>query len=182
MGVDLGALFRLDVSAVELMLRTSVVYLGLVAIMRVFGRREMGTLEMADILIIVLIADGVQSGMAGEYTSLTGAGIVAGTLVAWNYALDALAFYVPAVRRLLRPRPLKLVEDGRLIRRNMRRELVTREELEYELREQGIDDIGKVKLACMEPDGNLSVVQTEQSDHPNDDQQTGRRRRKSFLG
>ena len=154
-------LFRLDVSALELVVRTSIVYLGLLAAIRVVGRREMGSMELPDLLMVVLIADGVQNGMAGEYGSVTGALVVAGTIIGWNYALDALAYRYPPVQRLVRPAPLPVIRDGRMLRRNMRRELISVEELESQLRAQGIEDIHEVRLACLEPEGELSVFKRD---------------------
>ncbi len=158
MSIDIGEMLRLDVSAVELAVRTSVIYLLLVTAMRVVTRREMGALELPDLLMIVLIADGVQNGLAGQYQSLTGALIVAGTLIGWNYMLDALAYRFAFFRKLLRPAPLKLVENGRMLRHNMRRELVTVDELHHQLRTHGIEDLRDVKVAYLEPDGELSVI------------------------
>ncbi len=161
MSIDIIELFRLDVSALELVLRVSVIYLTLLVAMRVISRREMGAFEAPELLMIILIADGVTTGMTGEYHSVTGALIVAGTLIGWNYVIDWLIYHVPLVERLLRPSTLKLVENGRMLRRNMRREMVTEEELRSHLRQQGIEDIAQVKFACMEADGELNVVKRD---------------------
>ena len=158
MSLDLGELFRMDVSPLELFVRTTVVYLGLLAAMRVLAWREMGTLEMPDMLVIVLIADGVQNGMSGAYQSVTGALIVGGTLLGWNFALDWLSYHVPAVRRLIRPRRLQLVQNGQPHHRELRRALVTEDELQAQLRIQGVEDIREVKAAYLEPQGELSVI------------------------
>jgi uncharacterized membrane protein YcaP (DUF421 family) len=154
---DLETMFRLDENALELFLRTSVIYLGLIFALRIIGRRETGALELPELLMIVLIADGVQSGMAGAYTSVTGAVIVAATLIGWNYTITVLTYNFPFARNLLRPKPLILVQDGAYQRHHMRREMVTRDELDSMLRVQGVDDIRLVKQACLEPDGELSV-------------------------
>jgi len=161
MSVDWGELFKLGVSPLELVIRTTVIYLSLLIVLRVVSRREVGSFELPELLMIVLVADGVQNGMVGEYSSITGAGVIAGTLIGWNYLLDWVTFHSRFARRLIRPAPLKLVEDGRLQRRNMRRELITEEELRNHLRVQGIEDIAEVKLACMEPEGELSVVKKD---------------------
>ena len=161
MSVDWGELFGLGVSPLELVIRTTVVYISLLMVLRVVSRREVGSFELPELLMIVLVADGVQNGMVGEYSSISGAGVIAGTLIGWNYLLDWATFHSRLVRRLIRPAPLKLIEDGRLQRRNMRRELITEEELPNHLRVQGIEDIAEVKLACMEPEGELSVVKKD---------------------
>ncbi len=179
MALDLGGLFSLDVSAFELILRTSVIYLALIAALRILGRREMGSFELPDLLLIVLIADGVQNGMAGEYTTISGGLIVAGTLIGWNYALDYATFRWSFVRRLLQPAPLILVRDGQFIRKNMRRELVSREELLAELRAQGIDSIADAQLVRLEHNGELSVQRREKPHGQDDEQQSGRRKRRA---
>ena len=158
MSVDWGALFRLDAGVLELAIRTSVVYLALIFGFRALGRRRMGALQMTDLLLIVLIADGVQSGMAGEYTSLTGAIVVGGTLIGCNWVLDYLSYRFKVVQRLLEPAELKLVEHGRIVRRNLHREYITEDELRSQLRAQGVEDLSEVKEACLEPDGELSVM------------------------
>jgi uncharacterized membrane protein YcaP (DUF421 family) len=112
---DFEVMFRLDENALELIIRTSVIYLGLIAAMRTFGRRETGTLQLPELLMVILVADGVQNGMTGDYASVTGAAIVAATLVSWNYVLDSLAFRSNFVRRIMRPEPLPLVLEGSIV-------------------------------------------------------------------
>jgi uncharacterized membrane protein YcaP (DUF421 family) len=163
---DLTALFELDENAFELFIRSSVIYLGLVAVLRIFGRREIGSLELPDLLMIVLVADGVQNGMVGDYTSITGAAIVAGTLIGWNYFLSWLAYVSPVARDVITPKPLLLVQNGHVVRKNLRREMVTRDELESLLRAQGVENARDVKEACLEPDGQLSVIKKNGDSHP----------------
>ena len=158
MTLNLHDLFWPDTAIVELVVRTSLIYLGLLAALRLLARREMGSLELPELLMLVLIADGVQNGMAGEYRSVTGAAVVGGTIIGWNYLLATLTYRVAFVRRLVRPGALRLVENGRLLHENMRRELVTEDELHSRLRTEGIQDIRHVQRASLEPNGDLSVV------------------------
>lgn len=173
MSIDWAALFRLDSSALELIVRVSVVYWAVILAFRVLGRRQMGAMGLIDVLLVVLIADGVQNGLAGDYKSISGALVVVSTLVAWSLALDILSFRFSFVRRLLQPGQLKVVENGRMLRQQMRREFITRDELESQLRAQGIEDIAEVKSACLEPDGELSVVKWK----PDEDGARGPRRK-----
>ena len=113
------------------------------------------------ILMIVLISEGVGTGMYGKNLSVSGALIVAGTLLAWSHLFDWLIFRYPLAQRILRGSPLKLVENGRLQRRNMRRELVSEAELKSHLRSHGIEDFAEVKVAYLEPNGELSVIKRE---------------------
>jgi uncharacterized membrane protein YcaP (DUF421 family) len=157
MSVDFGQLFGLDVPVLELVIRSSVIYLVLLAALRIFGRREMGGRDPQDLLVLVVIADGVQNGMAGDYMSITGGIVVALTIFGWTYLLDFLAYHSKFVRTLLEPPPLLLIQNGRIIRRNMRRELISTDELQSYLRTQGIEDVREVREANLEPNGDLSV-------------------------
>jgi uncharacterized membrane protein YcaP (DUF421 family) len=100
--------------------------------------------------------------MASEYHSITEGAVLIATIVFWNYALDWLGHRFPRVERLLHPPPLLLIKDGRLLRRNMRQELVTEEELMSHLRQQGIADLAQVQEAYMEGDGQISIIPREQ--------------------
>lgn len=151
-------LFGVHTPPLELMVRGSAVYLVLYLLLRVVLKREAGTTGMTDLLVIVLIADAAQNAMAAQYVSVTDGLILVGTIVGWAYLLDALAYRFPRLRRLIDPRPLLLIKDGTLIRRNMRRELITEEELRSQLREHGIDELRYVRRGYMEPDGQFSFV------------------------
>lgn len=144
-------------SLVELVVRGSVMYLLIVAAFRIF-RRDAGSLATADVLVVVLIADAAQNGMAGEYKSLTEGLILVATIIAWNYALDWCAYRSRVMHWLLHPPPLLLVKDGRIQHRNLRSELMRREDLEEQLREQSIDDVADVKSCYLESDGRLSAI------------------------
>lgn len=157
-GIDVAALFRLTVPVAEIVLRGSAIYVFLFLIFRFVIRRDVGSVGIADVLLLVLVADASQNAMAGEYTTVSEGLVLVSTLIGWNVLLDWLAFRYPAVRRFVEPTTLPLVRDGRLLRRNMRREFITEEELLARLREQGVEDIAQVKVACLEPDGNFSVI------------------------
>ncbi|MGK5738053.1 DUF421 domain-containing protein [Micromonospora sp. URMC 103] len=169
---DWGQLFVPSTPLLETIVRGSVMYLTLFGLLRVILKRESGTTGVTDLLVIVLLADAAQNGMSGNYTSITDGVLLVSVIIGWSYLLDAVAYRWPAAARLIRPGSLVLVRDGRMLHRNMRRELITDEELRQQLREQGIDDIGKVREARMESDGQLSVT-TRTTDEP---RQQGRRR------
>jgi uncharacterized membrane protein YcaP (DUF421 family) len=157
--MDWKSLFSLDVPLFEIILRGSVIYLSLFILLRVVLKRQAGSLGMTDLLLITLIADASQNAMAGEYRSIPAGIILVSTIIFWNFALDWLSFRFPWFNRLTESPPLPLIKDGKLLRRNMRRELITEDELMSQLREQGLDDVGTVKEAFMEPDGHISVVE-----------------------
>ena len=145
----------------EIILRGSLVYLVIFVLLRFVLKRVAGTLTIGDLLIIVLIADASQNAMSAGYTSITDGLILVATIIFWTYALDWLAYHFPRFESLLHPPPLPLVRDGQMLARNMRRELITVDELMSHLREQGVKDLKEVKTAAMEGDGRISVVTQE---------------------
>jgi uncharacterized membrane protein YcaP (DUF421 family) len=163
-GVDWGQVFVPRTPLLEIVVRGSALYLTLFFLLRLVLKRQAGTLSISDLLLIVLIADAAQNGMAGDYKSITDGVLLVGVLVFWNFFLDWLSFRYSWFRHIGYPSPLKLIENGRIIRKNLREEFLTEEELMSQLREQGISDIHKVKIAHMEGDGRVSVV--ERSEKP----------------
>ena len=155
--IDWKSVFVLSVSILEIVLRGTLVYLLLFVILR-FLRRGAGALGISDLLVVVLIADAAQNGMAGEYKSVTEGAALVGTIAAWDLFLDWLGYRVPAFGRLLHPAPRPLIEDGRVLRRNLRGEMITMDELMTQLREQGVESVGEVKRCYLEGDGQLSVI------------------------
>jgi uncharacterized membrane protein YcaP (DUF421 family) len=161
MSLDLGRLFAFSVSPLELIVRGSAVYWFLFLIFRVILRRNVGSIAIADVLVLVVIADAAQNAMAGSYESVSDGFVLVGTIVLWNVGLDFAAYRFAPLRRLLEPRPLPLVRNGRLLRHNLRREFLTEDEVTAQLREKGIENLAQVKQACMESDGNISVIKNE---------------------
>ncbi len=163
-------LFFPSVPVLELILRGSLVYLVIFVLLRFVLKRVTGTLNIGDLLIIVLIADASQNAMSAGYTSVSDGLILVATIIFWSYALDWLAYHFPRFESLLHPSPIQLVRDGKMVARNMRRELITVDELMSHLREQGVRDLKEVKTASMEGDGRISVVTHENhSAQPHDE-------------
>lgn len=121
----------------EILIRGTLTYLCLFALLRVLIKRRVGTLSISDLLLIVLIADAAQNAMAADFTSVPDGVLLCATIVAWSYLLDWLSFRFPRLRHWIEPSPLPLVRNGRLQRRNMRQELISDEELISQLRRQG---------------------------------------------
>lgn len=155
---DLAGLFGVAVHPLELVVRGTAMYWFLFALFRFVLRRDVGSIGIADVLLLVLIADAAQNAMAGGYESVTEGFILVATIAGWNWLLDFATWRFPALRRLLEPKPLPLVENGRLLRRNMRREFITTDELMSQLRQHGIETLDQVKAATMENDGQISVI------------------------
>ncbi len=156
--IDWQKTFTPTQSLPETALRGTLFYLALVLLLRFIIRRETGQLGTGDLLVLVLLGDASQNAMAGGYTSITDGLLLVLVLVFWSFSLNWLSYHFRPLERLLTPRPLPLVQDGRMLRRNMRRELITYEELLGQLRLQGVADLAAVREACMEADGRISVI------------------------
>lgn len=160
---DWQRIFVPSVSIGEIILRGSLMYLMLFILLRFVLKREAGAVSITDLLVVVLIADAAQNGMAAEYISITEGLVLVGTIVFWSYALDWLGYTFPALQSFVHPPPLQLVKEGRPLWRNMRRELITEDELMTQLRQAGVETLEQVKAAYMEGDGHISVIPYDES-------------------
>lgn len=158
---DFLALFRLTLSPLEIIVRGSAMYWFLFALFRFVLRRDAGSIAIADLLLLVLIADASQNAMAGDSRSIADGCLLVVVIAGWNYLLDWGAYNFTAVRRLVEAKPLPLIRDGRLLRSNMRRELITVEELQARMREEGVSEIAEVRTAYMESNGEISLLLAE---------------------
>ncbi len=143
----------------ELVVRGSLVYLLLFMILRFLPNRQIAAMGIADLLVVILFANAAQNAMSSDYTAITDGIILVLTIIFWNYLLNWLSYKFPPLERFLSSPPLPLVKDGRLLYRNLRRELITNDELMSQLRKQGVEDLAKVKAAYMESDGSISVIE-----------------------
>jgi len=155
--VDWQQLFGIEKSVLELFIRGTVMYWFLFLMFRFVMRRDVGAIGIADVLLIVIIADASQNAMDDDYTSITEGIVVVGTLVMWNVVTNFLTFKSRAFERFAEPKPLLLVRDGRMLAHNMRKELITRDELLSKLREQGVEKSEELRWAYMESDGQISM-------------------------
>ncbi len=159
--VDWSRLFGFSVNPAEIILRGTVIYWFIFLLFRLILHRDVGAIAIADVMLLVLIADAASNGMSGNYDSITDGCLLIATLAGWNYLLDLLSFHFPAIRRIVQPPPLALIQNGKIQRKAMRRELITTEELKSKLREQGIEDFSEVKMAHLEEDGEISILRND---------------------
>ena len=151
-------------SVLEMIVRGTLMYLALFIFLRFMARRLTGNLGTADVLVIVVIADAAQNGMAHDYASVTEGVVLVLTILAWDFIIDWLGYHVPFMRKLLEQPPLPLIRNGKFLVGNMKKEMVTREELLAQLRGHGLDSVAKVKLAQLEEDGHVSVIARDGKD------------------
>jgi uncharacterized membrane protein YcaP (DUF421 family) len=156
--MTLTALFAVNTSPLELMVRGTLMYWFLLLLFRFVLRRDAGSLGVADLLFVVIVADASQNALAGGYDTVAEGLILVGTLAGWNYGLDWAGYRWKGVRWLTEPPALVLVENGRIVAAHMRRQFVTREDLESEMRQVGIESLAQIRKATMESDGKFSFV------------------------
>jgi uncharacterized membrane protein YcaP (DUF421 family) len=162
-------MWELHVPVWELMVRSALIYLALLAALRLFGKREVGQFTLTDLVLILLVANAVQPAMTGPDSSLSGGLIIIATLVVINRAISWARSRLPFIQRLLESTPTVLARDGAWIHEALAHEELSIEDCEMAMREHGVDDISEVKLAVLEADGMISVV-------PLDVTKAGRRR------
>lgn len=155
--IDWQHVFLPHFPIIELVLRGTLVYLALVAILRFMPSRQIGGIGISNLLVVVLVATAAQDAMATEDSSITGGLILVGTIICWSYLFNWLSFKFPYLQRLFNPPPLLLVKDSQVIQQNLERGLITKRELMSQLRQQGVHSLNQVKKAYIEGDGRISV-------------------------
>lgn len=142
----------------ENIVRATIVFWMLFLLLRFLPNRKAGGVGPTDLLVVVLLANAVQSAIQREGTAITDAAIQVATIVGWSIAFDVLGGRVPALRGVFQSAPVEVIRDGTVLARNLRREFMTEEELLAQLRLQSIDAIDDVARAYIEHDGRVSVI------------------------
>ena len=142
----------------DLVLRTIFVFLLILVITRSVGRRELSSMEPFDLILLVVMGDLVQQGVTQSDYSLTGATTVLVTLSLLVVGTGYLSFKVRRLRPVLDGEPIVLIADGKIIERNLRRERMTREELDAEARQSQIGSLSDVRYAVLESNGKISFL------------------------
>ena len=169
--IDWQSIFVPTESLIEIFIRGTIMYLAMFALLRVF-RRQAGSMSIADLLVIVIIADAAQNGMAGDSKSVTEAILLISTIIFWDFTLDWLGFKSKIFEKILEPEKLEVIRDGELLRRNMQKEMITTEELESQMRQNGIEDVSEIKTAFLESDGHFSFIKKDENENQANSKQT----------
>ncbi|MCW4455901.1 DUF421 domain-containing protein [Flavobacterium sp. MXW15] len=152
-------LFDLAMPWWEFVLRAIVVYVLVLGMVRMSGKRALGQFTPFDVLLIVLLGNAVQNALLGKDTSLGGGLLLAATLVVLNYAVGWVSSRSLAVERLVEGEPVLIARHGELLESVLRQELVTRADFDVAMRQQGCRDIAEVELALLETNGHITIVQ-----------------------
>jgi uncharacterized membrane protein YcaP (DUF421 family) len=142
----------------DIVLRAAFVFFFLFVLMRVMGRRELSSLEPFDLIVLVVLGDLVQQGVTQSDYSLTGVILGIGTIAALQVFVSYANFRFPRLRPLLEGEPIVILQDGKPIDRNMRRERLTIEDLTEQARLQNIGALDEVAWAVLETSGQISFV------------------------
>jgi uncharacterized membrane protein YcaP (DUF421 family) len=138
--------------------RGVVVFVFLYLLMRIIGRRELSTLEPFDLILLIILGDAVQQGLTQDDYSLTGAMLAVGTIGALQIAISYVNYRFPKLHPWLDGQPLVIVQDGKPIEKNMRRERLTLDDLAEGARKEGIAKLEDVAWAVMETSGTISFI------------------------
>jgi uncharacterized membrane protein YcaP (DUF421 family) len=167
MTIDWAGMFIPSTSLIEVILRGTLMYLGLFVLLRIVPTRQIGSVGVADILVIVLIADVSQNAFAADYKSLPEGFLLVFTILFWNYVIDLLGYSSKRLESYIDQPRLTLIDHGAILWDNMHKEKISHAELMSQLRQHGVDDAASVKLASIEPNGRISVVRNgEGEDSP----------------
>jgi uncharacterized membrane protein YcaP (DUF421 family) len=143
---------------VDIVLRATVAFVFMVTLLRVVGRRELSSLEPFDLVLLIVMGDLIQQGVTQSDYSFTGLLLSVGTFAALTVALSFAGFRFPRLRPVLEAGPLIIVQDGKLIEKNMRKERLTPEEVAGEARQQQIASIEDVAWGVLEGSGKMSFI------------------------
>jgi uncharacterized membrane protein YcaP (DUF421 family) len=159
--LHLSNFLEFSMSPLEIFIRGSITSWCLFLLLRFLLRRDTGPAGISGILFVVLLGDAAQNAMIGNGHAVADGGILIAILAAWNLLLDWLGIHFKLIARLTEAPPVLLVRNGRLMDRNMRRELVTRGEIEAGLRQKGLESFERVKAMYMEGDGSFSIIKSK---------------------
>jgi len=153
----LDSMFHLPVPFLEKLFRPVIVYLVLVLLLRIFGKRELAQLNPLDLVVLLSLSNTVQNAIIGEDNSITGGVIGAFSLLAINWFVVRLLFRSPKLTRVIEGRSVVLVRDGQIDNKALKGEALTREELIEVIHRQGFEHIHEVHHCELEPNGSFYI-------------------------
>jgi uncharacterized membrane protein YcaP (DUF421 family) len=146
------------VALMDIALRAIVLYVFVVLLMRVIGRRELSTMTPIDLVLLVVLGDAIQQGLTQDDYSVTGAIIAVTTIAALQVISSYLSYRFKPVHTVLEGEPIVLIENGKLIEHNLRRDRLTTDDVAEAMREQQIAQFSEVEWAIMESNGQINFI------------------------
>jgi uncharacterized membrane protein YcaP (DUF421 family) len=151
-------LMHFDVAPLNLVVRATVVYLAVLIMLRISGKRQIGQMGATEFVSILLISNAVQNAMNGGDNSLSGGLLLAVVLIVLSYAIGFLVYRSKTFSAVFEGTPRLIIHDGKVIHKALRKELLSSSELKVLLRKQGVHNFNEVKSAVLEADGTLSII------------------------
>jgi len=156
-------MFHLPLPILEKLLRPVIIYLVLILLLRLFGKRELAQLNPFDLVVLLSLSNTVQNAIIGEDNSITGGIIGAFGLLAINYLVVRILYRAPKLSRMVEGQATTLVRDGKIDKAAVRREALTHEELMEVIHRQGFEHLSQVRRCILEPNGTFYVEGFEPS-------------------
>ena len=156
-------MFHLPLPILEKLARPVVIYLVLVVLLRVFGKRELAQLNPFDLVVLLSLSNTVQNAIIGDDNSVTGGIIGAFGLLAINWLVVRVLFRSQRLTRALEGRATTLIRNGQIDLKAMNREMLSREELLSVVHRQGFEDFHQVRSCQLEPNGTFYIEAYEPS-------------------
>ena len=145
-------------SYIQIIISSVVVYVFILAAIRLFGKKELAQLSVVDLVFILLISNSVQNAMVGSNSTLSGGLVAAGALFITNFIIKQFMYRFPSFGKLIQGETLLLIYEGKLNKKNVAKARLSEDEIMEALREHGVSRIEDVNLAVLEVDGNVSVL------------------------
>jgi uncharacterized membrane protein YcaP (DUF421 family) len=143
---------------VDIVLRGIVVFVFLMVLTRVIGRRELSSLQPFDLILLIILGDAVQQGLTQDDYSLIGALLAVGTIALCQVLVSYVSYKFPRTRKVIEGAPIVVLQDGEVIERNLKRERLDIDDVAEAARQQGIDHLADVKWAVLETTGQISFI------------------------
>lgn len=154
----MNEMFQLSAPWWHFVLRAVAIYVLVIVLIRLSGKRAVGQFTPFDLVLLILLGNAVQNGINGGDNSLTGAAIMATSLIGLNYGVAWMTSRSARAERIVEGAPVVIARDGKLFEKVLRRELISFSDFEEALRMNNVEDVSEVELALLETNGSISVV------------------------
>jgi uncharacterized membrane protein YcaP (DUF421 family) len=145
----------------DLVVRAVAVFFFLLVLTRVIGKRELSSLQPFDLILLIILGDAVQQGLTQDDYSMTGVVLTVGTIAVLQVCVSWVTYRFPRIRPIIEGEPIIVLQDGKAIERNLKRERLTIEEIAEQARKQSIAHLDEVRFAVLETDGSLSFIKKQ---------------------
>lgn len=155
----MDGLLSLEMSLLEIIIRGAAGYIGINIATRLIPKRQIGDLSPNDLIALIIVGSLAADAILGGATGLPEIALMVGIVLGLDYFINMLEFFFPRFHRISHGEPTLLIHNGEILHKNLRKELLTQEELIANLRRHGLTDVERVRVAVLEVDGRISVIE-----------------------